>query len=119
MICVDDRIKNLIAFFLIGLGFLMIAFSIWQFDIMFMRIVWTPFEGATGSLSYLHGIEVQGFTRLADNPFTLNEELGLISSTGTMYDVLMMMDLAGWFMTVAGMYLFHFVSLEKYKRLYQ
>jgi hypothetical protein len=103
-----NRLKNIIKeempLVLIGIGLMMMAFSVWQLDIMFINKMW---GSAQNNIEFYQCLINCGFNSWASsNWFTINAEIFPPDkfTVGFWYDALMMMNILSWFPTVLGVY---------------
>jgi hypothetical protein len=97
-----QKISDLLPFILIGVGFMMMIFSVWQFDIMWVNRMWGPLQG---NIDFFSSLIAQGFQSWHQAPFTINFELFPNMTYGGAYDLLTAMNILSWFFTASGAYL--------------
>ena len=95
---------SLIGLVLIGAGSIMLAFSMWQLDMLLVSRMWGQ---ASTNIQYYKDLIGNNYTSMSQMPWTINVELFPHMKAGEAYDVLMIMNFSSWFPLVAGAYLLH------------
>lgn len=86
---------------LIGLGLVMLLFSLWQLDLLFIQHMWGL---ASDNVVFYSDLIKNGYMSYSQLPFTINVWLFPNMTAGLAYDVLMIMNGASWFVTATGIY---------------
>lgn len=95
------EVSGWVSLMLIGLGLVMLLFSLWQLDLLFVSRMWGPAETNVAFYSDLIG---NGYGSYSEMPWTINIWLFPSMTAGLAYDVLMILNGASWFVTASGIY---------------
>ena len=108
-------ISYILPLILLGSGLVMLMFSLWQLDIMFVNKMWGY---CIDNISFYQTLIQKGFLRWCEaSEFSINAEIfppGTFTN-GFWYDALMATGVISWFFTVVGAYLIH-DKLPTYKK---
>jgi hypothetical protein len=92
---------SLLGIVLILAGFVCGAFSMWQLDMQFSSRMWGDTQT---NIRFYTDLAGNGFKSYSQMPWTINFELFPNMTAGVAYDVLMIMNLSGFFLVAAGGY---------------
>lgn len=87
---------------LIGVGLLMQFFSLWQFDLLFVNLMW---GASANNVAFYVSLMTHGYPSYAYYPWTINVWLFPKMTAGLAYDTLLITNASSWFVTATGIYL--------------